>query len=86
MAEDVQNALKDIFGPMFEAMLKGEMNNHLGYNSNSKEKKETDNRRNGYIEKNVKTSMGEMTVEVPRDRMVRLSQQLYLKGLKTYPK
>ncbi len=67
-AEDVQNALKDIFGPMFEAMLQGEMNNHLGYNSNSKEKKETDNRRNGYIEKNVKTSMGEMTVEVPRDR------------------
>ena len=28
---DMQNALKDIFGPMFEAMLKGEMNNHLGY-------------------------------------------------------
>ena len=26
-AEDVQNALKDIFGPMFEAMLQGEMNN-----------------------------------------------------------
>lgn len=67
-AEDVQNALKDIFGPMFEAMLQGEMNNHLGYDSNSKEKKETENRRNGYIEKNVKTSMGEMTIEVPRDR------------------
>ena len=47
-AEDVQNALKDIFGPMFEAMLQGEMNNHLGYENNSKEKKETDNRRNGY--------------------------------------
>ena len=28
---DMQNALKDIFGPMFEAMLKGEINNHLGY-------------------------------------------------------
>lgn len=24
--EDIQNALKDIFGPMFEAMLQGEMN------------------------------------------------------------
>ena len=24
--EDMQDALKDIFGPMFEAMLKGEMN------------------------------------------------------------
>jgi len=67
-AQDVQNALKDIFGPMFEAMLQGEMNNHLGYNNNSKEKKETDNRRNGYIEKTVKTSMGEMEISVPRDR------------------
>lgn len=67
-AEDVQNALKDIFGPMFEAMLQGEMNNHLGYENNSKEKKATENRRNGYIDKTVKTSMGEMNVSVPRDR------------------
>ncbi|GAB2550885.1 transposase-like protein [Gracilibacillus alcaliphilus] len=34
--EDMQNALKDIFGPMFESMLKGEMNHHLGYESNDK--------------------------------------------------
>lgn len=67
-AEDVQNALKDIFGPMFEAMLQGEMNNHLGYENNSKEKKTTENRRNGYIDKTVKTSMGEMNISVPRDR------------------
>jgi hypothetical protein len=34
--EDMQNALKDIFGLMFESMLKGEMNHHLGYESNDK--------------------------------------------------
>lgn len=67
-AKDVQDALKDIFGPIFESMLQGEMNAHLGYESNYKGNKETENRRNGYITKNVKTSMGEMTVEVPRDR------------------
>lgn len=67
-AKDVQDALKDIFGPMFEAMLQGEMENHLGYGNNSKDTKETDNRRNGYIQKNVKTSMGEMKIDVPRDR------------------
>ena len=65
-AEDVQNALKDIFGPMFEAMLQGEMNAHLDYSNNSKEKKNTDNRRNGYIDKSVKTSLGEMNISVPR--------------------
>ena len=67
-AKDVQDALKDVFSPMFEAMLQGEMNNHLGYESNDKNEKETQNRRNGYITKNVKTSMGEITVDVPRDR------------------
>lgn len=67
-AKDVQDALKDVFGPMFEAMLQGEMNGHLGYENNDKKGKETDNRRNGYITKNVKTSMGEMSVDVPRDR------------------
>ena len=67
-AKDVQDALKDIFGPMFEAMLQGEMNDHLGYENNDKGEKQTPNRRNGYISKNVKTSMGEMTIDVPRDR------------------
>lgn len=69
-AKDVQEALKDIFGPIFESMLQGEMNSHLGYESNSKSEKTTANRRNGYITKNVKTSMGEMTVNVPRDREI----------------
>ena len=33
-AEEMQDALRDIFGPMFEAMLQGEMDDHLGYESN----------------------------------------------------
>ena len=66
--EDMQDALKDVFGPMFEAMLKGEMDNHLGYNSNDKSPKENDNRRNGYGKKTLKTTQGEIEIEVPRDR------------------
>jgi len=49
--EDMQDALKDIFGPMFEAMLQGEMNSHLGYSSNERGEKETLNRRNGYTKR-----------------------------------
>ena len=45
--EDMQDALKDVFGPMFEAMLNGEMENHLGYDNNARGEKETANRRNG---------------------------------------
>jgi len=66
--EDMQSALKDVFGPMFEAMLKGELNNHLGYESNSKEPKQTLNRRNGTTPKTLRTSMGEVPIEAPRDR------------------
>jgi len=66
--EEMQNALKDIFGPMFETMLKGEMNRHLGYESNSKETKNTANRRNGYGKKKLLTSSGEVEIETPQDR------------------
>jgi len=33
---EMQGALKDIFSPMFEAMLQGEMDAHLGYASNER--------------------------------------------------
>lgn len=48
-AEEMQDALKDIFGPMSEAILQGEMDSHLGYESNDHGPKNTSNRRNGYI-------------------------------------
>lgn len=67
-AEDMQEALKDIFGPMFESMLQGEMDSHLGYGFNDHGYKATDNRRNGYSHKTVKTTYGDIPVDVPRDR------------------
>ncbi len=66
--EDMQEALKDVFGPMFEAMLRGELDNHLGYENQSRQEKETQNRRNGYGNKKLKTSFGELDIQVPRDR------------------
>lgn len=74
--EDMQDALKDIFGPMFEAMLQGEMDTHLGYEANDHGYKATDNRRNGYIDKTVKTSYGEVPVSVPRDRDASFEPQI----------
>src|SRR5699024_2632724 len=57
-------------------MLKGEMNTHLGYQSNDKKEKETVNRRNGYGKKTVKTSTGEVDIQVPRDRNGSFEPQL----------
>ena len=56
--------MKDIFGPMFEAMLQGEMNSHLGYSNNERGEKETLNRRNGYSKKTLKTTAGDVPIEV----------------------
>jgi transposase-like protein len=80
--EDMQNALKDIFGPMFEAMLKGEMNDHLGYSNNDHSAKNTTNRRNGYSEKSIKTSAGEIEIQVPRDRDASFEPQIIPKHKK----
>lgn len=80
--EDMQDAIKDIFGPMFEAMLQGEMDAHLGYETNDHGSKKTTNRRNGYIQKNVKTSYGEVPVSVPRDRESTFEPQVIPKRIK----
>ena len=38
----MEDALKEIFGPMFEAMLQGEMEDHLGYKANHHGHKKTE--------------------------------------------
>ena len=67
-AQEMQDAIKDIFGPMFESMLQGEMDSHLGYESNDHGYKATTNRRNGYTNKTLKTTMGDVDIQSPRDR------------------
>lgn len=67
-ADEAQEALRQVFGPMIETMLKAELEAHLGYPSNDKSPKPTANRRNGYTPKTVRTSAGELEVAVPRDR------------------
>jgi putative transposase len=66
--DDIQDALKSIFGPIFESMLDGEIEHHLGYASNERIEKSTTNRRNGYGKKTLKTSMGDIDIKTPRDR------------------
>lgn len=49
-----------------EMMLKGEMDDHLGYQKN--ENTNHINARNGYSSKKIRTSLGETEIQVPRDR------------------
>lgn len=67
-AGEAQEALRQILGPTIEAMLRAELDAHLGYASNDKSPKATADRRNGYTPKRVRTSAGELEISVPRDR------------------
>lgn len=80
--EEMQDALRDIFGPMFEAMLQGEMDSHLGDESNDRGTKNTSNRRNGDTDKTVKSSIGEIGIRTPRDREGSFEPQLIPKRAK----
>lgn len=74
--EDMQDAIKDIFGPMFESLLQGEMDHHLGYMPHDHGEKTNENRRNGYGKKNLKSTYGEIPIEIPRDRNASFEPQI----------
>jgi transposase-like protein len=67
-AEDVQNALKDIFADTLQEMLEAEMDTSLGYEKNDDENKETENRRNGHSQKTIRSEYGDVVLQIPRDR------------------
>jgi len=67
-AGDLQSYLKNMFKDALQEMLEAELEVELGYSKGDKKNKQTDNRRNGYTEKTVKTQFGELPIEVPRDR------------------
>lgn len=67
-AGDLHLYLKDMFKDALQEMLEAELEIELGYSKGDKKNKNTDNRRNGYSQKTVKTEFGEIPLEIPRDR------------------
>ena len=67
-AEELDTFLHSIFKRGVETMLQSELSDHLGYDKHSPEGINSGNSRNGKHTKLVKTKMGEVSIEVPRDR------------------
>ncbi|MEN2776370.1 transposase, partial [Acetivibrio clariflavus] len=65
-AEDIQDALKDLLGSTIQAILKAEMDEHLG--CEPYERSENSNSRNGKKSKTICSKYGEMEIDVPQDR------------------
>jgi transposase-like protein len=75
----VQEFFKELISTVLENGLEGELEDELGYSKYDFRNKETDNSRNGYSKKTVKSSHGEMDINVPRDRNGEFEPQIIKK-------
>lgn len=77
--KSLENAIKDLMKSVIEESLEAELDEDLGYSKYDFRDKETDNRRNGYSQKTVKSSAGEFDISIPRDREGEFEPQLVKK-------
>ena len=66
--DDIKDMLKDLLGETIQTMLEGEIEEELGYSKYNYEEKDTQNSRNGYSPKKVRSGYGEIELDIPRDR------------------
>ena len=79
-AQDVQEMLKDLLGDTLQGMLEAEMDEKLGYTKYDYRNKDTDDSRNGYSKKTVVSSLGEIDLDIPRDRKGEFEPQVVKKN------
>lgn len=75
----VQDLFKEMVSTVLENGLEAELDEELGYSKYDYRNKQTDNSRNGYSEKTMKTSFGDMDISIPRDRKGDFDPQLIKK-------
>ncbi|WP_457639503.1 transposase, partial [Persephonella sp.] len=63
---DVKQKIRDLIQQTLQEALEAELEEFLGYSKY--ERTDSDNYRNGYIPKTVKTDLGEVEIKTPRDR------------------
>jgi transposase-like protein len=75
--EAFQEFFQDLFKQGVQEMLQGELDEHLGYEKHSPDGYNTGNSRNGSSKKKVKTeTLGDMVLNIPRDRKSTFEPQL----------
>lgn len=75
-AGEVMSFLKDAFKDVLQEMLEAEMEVHLGYPKDEPKAKTTENSRNGYSTKQLKSEFGPVDIQIPRDRKGEFEPQI----------
>ena len=75
-SNDVLAAMKEMFADVLQEALEAEMDTHLGYDRYDVSEKSTDNNRNGYSKKTVKSELGNVELNIPRDRKGEFEPQI----------
>ena len=67
--QEIMNCMKNMFADILEQTLQAEMDQHLGYEHAERRNDDAKkNYRNGSVKRTMKTQLGEVEVNVPRDR------------------
>jgi putative transposase len=66
--EEFEDFIQRLYKQGVEALLKAEIKEHLGYPKYDPTGKNSGNSRNGFSRKTLKTNLGEVPLDVPRDR------------------
>jgi transposase-like protein len=80
--DDFNAFMREVSKEVVETLLEGELTDHLGYEKHDQKAKATDNARNGFTPKAVKSKFGEIGLEVPRDRQSDFEPQIVKKRQK----
>jgi len=67
-SNDVLASMKEMFREVLQEALEAEMDTQLGYDKYDVSEKQTQNSRNGYSKKTLKSELGTVELNVPRDR------------------
>ena len=77
--EDIRELFREMIGGLVDQGLEGELDEQLGYSKYDYRNKDTDNSRNGHSEKTLRTSYGDVEIQVPRDRKGEFEPELVKK-------
>ena len=77
---DIRDLFKETIARFMENGLQSELDDELGYDRYDQSEKTTDNSRNGYSSKTLKTSFGDAEIAIPRDRKGEFDPQILKKN------